>query len=259
MAVITESVIRELIKKEVPKFFKLTKKDILTPSARQYLSEKNIVIETEEMEKKRIEKEEKKDIQEKTQIESKTVEHPTYKYVCHQTGAHFMEKPEYMTQISGNQLVVKNHKRIILRGKIDSFLAKIIFEMNYLKKAEKDVVAKDLREIFNYVKQIQRAEILDEPLASFQFLGMNEAEQRAVSHNPKKHFGVDHLFMIDEETDEIAIRLNLLRTEARELEIKTVEAYYNGRSLEREDVAKAMNRMSSCIYIMMLKAVASKY
>ena len=47
------------------------------------------------------------------------------KYRDYETGALYLEKPEYMTQIEGDMLVVKNHPRIAFRGKLDSLNASV--------------------------------------------------------------------------------------------------------------------------------------
>ena len=42
-------------------------------------------------------------------------------------GEHYSSKPEHMTHLYGNCLVPKNHPRIILRGKLDSLEAAILW------------------------------------------------------------------------------------------------------------------------------------
>ena len=159
----------------------------------------------------------------------------------------------------GNQLVVKNHKRIVLRGKIDLLLANVISQLQQYKKSGQDEVAKDLREILDWVRAIQRAEILEEPIPSLTFMGFDEATQKAMSHDPKRYFGTPHLFGIDENTHEVAVAMNVLRAEARSIELAAVDAFYKPKEVQRPDLLLAFNRLSSCIYLMMLKAVSGKY
>ena len=56
------------------------------------------------------------------------------------------------------------------------------------------------------------------------------------------------------------IKLNEMRALSRELEIKGVEAFVkeNG-TIERRDILLALNRLSSAIYIMMLRGVTGEY
>lgn len=259
MAVITEASIRGQFKGSEEKVYIHQKGDILTPSARQYLSDLGVKVVTE-AEKKQAEAVvktvEKAPEQQAAAVSS---EGPSYAYVCYETGAHFIKKPEHMTQIMGNQLVVKNHKRIVLRGKIDLLLANVISQLQQYKKNGQDDVAKDLREIFDWVKAIQRAEILEEPIPSLTFMGFDEATQKAMSHDPKRYFGTPHLFGIDENTHEVAVAMNVLRAEARSIELAAVDAFYKPKEVQRPDLLLAFNRLSSCIYLMMLKAVSGQY
>jgi ethanolamine utilization cobalamin adenosyltransferase len=51
--------------------------------------------------------------------------------------------------------------------------------------------------------------------------------------------------------------LNTLRSSVREIEIAAVAAFMN--NVEKQDMIQALNRMSSVIYIMMLKEKAGIY
>lgn len=260
MAVITEATLRGSFKNSDEKVYCHQKGDILTPSAKQYLSDLGVKILSEKeqqtaLELKAVQKDDAKTAKEETTVPTG----PSYKYVCYETGAHFIKKPEHMTQIMGNQLVAKNHKRIVLRGQIDLIMAKVIELIQTYKKNGQDEVAKDLREIFEWLRAIQRAEILEEPIPSLTFMGFDEATQKAMSHDPKQYFGVPHLFGIDENTHEVAVALNVLRAEARSIELSAVDAFYRPKEVQRPDLLLAFNRLSSCIYLMMLKAVSGKY
>ena len=68
----------------------------------------------------------------------------------------------------------------------------------------------DLQEVYEFIGQMSRAEILDEDLESILLLGLNEEEIRSMSHNPKKYFGLEHLFNINYKIGEIPVRLNYL-------------------------------------------------
>ncbi len=260
MAVITEATVRSQLGKIKEKQYRHKKGDILTPSARQYLGDQGIKIidETKPMAEEKLESETSKAPLENKASKEATVENP-FKYVCYETGAHFMSKPEYMTQLMGNQLVVKNHKRIVLRGQIDKALANAVWLVQVFKKEGYAQVAKDLREICDWIRLIQRVEILEEPVPKLTFMGLDEATQKAMSHDPMKFFGTPHLFGIDENTNEIAVRLNIFRAEIRQLELSAVDAFYKPKDIERPDLLLTLNRLSSCVYLMMLKAVSGKY
>lgn len=260
MAVITESHVRTLVKKSDDKVFVLKEKEILTPSAKQYLSDAGVKV-----------------ISEKEAQQAKTENHPSepnvvspspevtkpevipFKYTCYETGAQFIEKPEHMTQLMGNQLVIKSHKRIVLRGQIDAMLAAVVKQHQAYLSHNSDALKSDMKELGHWIRTIQRTEILEEPLPALSFMGLDEATQKAMSHDPMKYFGVRHLFGINEDTHDVAVSLNCLRAQARVMELSAVEAFYKPKAVERPDLLMAFNRFSSCIYLMMLKAVTGQY
>ena len=81
----------------------------------------------------------------------------------------------------------------------------------------------------------------------------NSDDIRNISHHPKEYFGCDHIFVNDEMPFTV-IKLNLIRTSVREVEL----AAYNALKNERDDLIKLLNRMSSVIYILMLMAYTGK-
>ena len=130
MPVITEEKLRKLEKDGVLDQLVIEEKDILTPSAREFLNKKRISYD-----RNREKKEEKLEIQKKDDKKLAMEEaKPKRQYRDYVTGAIYDKKPEFMTQIFGDNLVVKNHKRIILRGKFDTLQAETI---KFWKKYEK--------------------------------------------------------------------------------------------------------------------------
>jgi len=171
-----------------------------------------------------------------------------------ESGGYLDEKPEHMTQVYGNLLVNKDHKRIKLRGEVDLLMAEIMkvqIRANELKL--KDLVS-DLQEVFDYIGEMSRSEVLDEPLKTIKILGLNHNEIRERSHNPKKYFGHEHLFNITYEIGEIPILLNSLRALIRKTEIACYEAFkLTDGTVARSDLIKGYNRLSSVMYIIIFK------
>lgn len=251
MGVVTESMLRTELRTKTITHYCVQKTDVITPSARQYLSEKGIeLVIGEKHEAEKIEKVHCEDIKQEPQ-------EPKAKYICESTGGFFSEKPEHMTQLYGNHLVAKDHKRIIFRGKMDTFIAKWIELQIKLGKNEK--LAKDLDEVLNYSRSILISEFMETELKDLKVFGMDDKEIREHSHYPKKYYKVDHLFAIDKTNTDIAIMLNVLRAESREVEIAAVTTFCDGRNVDRSDLLRALNRLSSCIYIMMLKSEGGFY
>ncbi len=58
----------------------------------------------------------------------------------------------------------------------------------------------------------------------------------------------------------VVVALNALRAQSREVEISAYKAFKNDEGEPtRADLALALNRLSSCFYIMMCKYMAGKY
>ncbi len=248
MALITEAIARRNYVKEENSLC-CSRSDRFTPSAREYISDKGIkLIYSEDKIDEKVEVTSKKEVTE-------TVS--TNKYVCKYTGGTIENKPEHMTQLHGNVLVYKFNKVIKLRGRLDSLHATALAvgtQINGNKEFEEDY-----SDICKFMKNILIAEFTNSPLENINLLGFNENELRQRSHNPKKYFGCDHLFGIDNTFDEKTILLNKIRAEVREVEILAVEAYFKDGVVEREDIIKALNRLSSAVYLTMLKAKGGKY
>lgn len=247
--VITEFSIKTYLKSNDSGIFILKKDMILTPSARQFLSEKGIEIIKEGDEVKTQEK-----IIEKA-VEIKEIL-PKFKGI---NGEFYIEKGEYMTHLWKDILVPKNNTRIILRGKIDNLLAEWLMVHKRLNERKNQKLTEDLNEIFDYIKKIMNAEILDNTLNIEGCFKYSLDKIKEISHNPKKYFDTEHLFAIDATYDEIVLEMNRIRTIVRQLELSAVDAYYSQEGLKKAEIILALNRLSSAIYIIMLKGKSGKY
>ena len=158
-------------------------------------------------------------------------------------GGYYEEKPEHMTQLEGNILVPKTHPRIIFRGKLDSLQAQVI-----LLTLEEPGLKEPLGEILEFLRRMLKSEVLGEPFPFGALLGMPEEQLRKVSQLPQKYLGTPHFMPGPEDGGTIA-RLNVLRTQVREAELLAAAAFPTGR----EDVIRGLNRLSSAVYILMLK------
>lgn len=252
MSVLTENELRKIIgkNKDNIKEFNIEKGQIITPSAKSYLSERNIKL-------KYVDKLSQMDNKLKENIED-VIKEKTYKYTT-VFGAKLDEKPEHMTQLYGNLLVFKDHKRIIMRGKVDSLESKILDTQIICQKNSMPKLVKDLQEILDFVRNIMRCEVLEEKLENFTLLGLTPDELREQSHNPKKYFGIGHEFPTY-EMGEVVIAINSLRSTTREVELSAYEAF-KGKygQVEREDLIKALNRLSSVFWIIIYKIRIGKY
>ena len=135
----------------------------------------------------------------------------------------------------------KTHPRIRFRGAIDTLEAELL------------LAGPETGELLDLARKLIRCEVLGEPVGDFSLYGLNEQQQRQRSHFPQDHYGIPH-FMPDYADGEKVLILNRCRTAARAAELAAVAAFTDGEgNLTREDIVKALNRMSSMIYILMLK------
>lgn len=201
--------------------FYLAAGDSLTPSARDYLQQQRIEI---------------------LPAGEAKPEH----YVL-ENGAYFTEKPENYTHLRGNILVPKTHPVIAFRGAMDMLQAELL-----LSQLAAPTVQLELGEILSLARQILSREVMEEPLEEATLCGLTQAQQRKHSHFPQEHYGQPHF--MPEVTDGAAIlQLNRARCAARSAELAFARAFPDGG---RPDIQRALNRMSSMIYILMIRLKA---
>ena len=167
------------------------------------------------------------------------------------SGGYAEEKPEHMTHLNGEVLVPKTHPRIRFRGKMDTLEAELILCQRIPGAPEMA-----LGEILTLARKILRCDVLDEPLIWDTLCGLSEQEQRMRSHMPQDYYGQPH-FMPQASDGSVIAGLNRARCFAREAELAAVEAFSDREgNLIREDIPKALNRMSSMLYLLMIQEKA---
>ncbi len=163
-------------------------------------------------------------------------------------GGYCEEKPEHMTHLDGVTLVPKTHPRILFRGKVDTLEAQLI-----LCRLRVPRFGGELKEILDYTRLLLRCEVLGEPVPERGLLGLTESELRRRSHFPQDFYGQPHFMPESEDGQEIA-HLNLARCAAREAELAAAAAFTDAYGqVSRADLLRAMNRLSSAIYLLMIR------
>ena len=163
------------------------------------------------------------------------------------------EKPEHMTHLNGEYLVPKNHPRILFRGKLDTLEAELI-----LCQLASGQLAKPVGEILALARQLIRCDVLEEPVVSEKLCGLTQTDIRTRSHFPQDYYGQPH-FMPGVEDGAVIARLNRARCAAREAELAAVEAFSDREgNPTREDILRALNRMSSMLYLLMIQEKSKK-
>jgi propanediol utilization protein/ethanolamine utilization cobalamin adenosyltransferase len=237
--VITESFLRKSFLQEIPTTFYLHEGQILTPAAAQFLSERRVQL---------LRGTAAADVS--FGGDSSTA---MQRYVAVADGTTYAVKPEHLTQLTGNQLVPKDHPRIIFRGWLDRFQSEVLLLQQQAIGRGDFSLGRSLGELLDRARAILRAEVVGEVLEPCDFFGFNEAEIRDRSHHPQKYFGLEHL-ELSAGMDSSVLALNRLRTLVRSVELAAVTAFSGACAVERNDIVQALNRLSSVIYVMMLQA-----
>lgn len=164
-------------------------------------------------------------------------------------GGYLEEKPEHMTHLCGDLLVPKTHRRIAFRGAMDTLEAALL-----LGALEMPDQQKELEQLLELARQIVRCDVLDEPLEEKSLCGLTMEELRSHSHRPQDYYGKPH-FMPRVSDGKKVLQLNRLRTQAREAERLAAAAFATeAGNCSRTDLLRGLNRMSSMLYILMLRA-----
>ena len=246
MKVITEAMLRDELKRSEITEYRVPDGMMLSPAAREYLQQRKIKISRESA------SERQKEAAVPAERTPEMAAPLQAKYRDYETGALYLEKPEYMTQIEGDMLVVKNHPRIAFRGKLDSLQALIVLDQAILnEKTGYGKMIADLDDILGVLREIMRCDALNEPLRVEKIIGLTSAELRERSHAPMKFFHVKYMRLPDYKMGIAYALLNQLRTAVREAEVTAVNAFKNGANYERQDILEIFNRLSSAVHIMM--------
>lgn len=164
------------------------------------------------------------------------------------SGGFAEQKPEHMTHLNSDLLVPKTHPRIRFRGKLDTLEAELLLCMAAApeKKAS-------LEEILIHVRALLRREVLEESIPEEPLCGLLPEEIRRRSHFPQDYYGQPH-FMPGPTDGEGILHLNRVRCAAREAELAAAEAFTDrDGNPTRLDLLRAMNRLSSMLYILMIE------
>lgn len=225
---LNETVVRDNIRnRDGKRVFYLAKGDQLTNSARDYLSRERIEI-----------------------LPADQARPERYRLLG---GGYLEEKPEHMTHLNGEILVSKCHPRILFRGKLDTLEAELLL----CQLAAAHLVT-PVGEILALARLLIRCDVLEQPVPEGKLCGLTEAEIRKRSHFPQEYYGQPH-FMPAVSDGEAVIRLNRARCAAREAELAAVSAFSDREgNPDRVDILRALNRMSSMLYLLMIQEKRTK-
>ncbi|MCX7204832.1 MAG: ethanolamine utilization cob(I)yrinic acid a,c-diamide adenosyltransferase EutT [Proteobacteria bacterium] len=162
-------------------------------------------------------------------------------------------KSAAMTHLNADTMVAKNDERIRLRGLLDSTIALAIWaQTEFDPQGRRKALAYMLADIRSWLGNVLRAEVTGEQVSAISMGELNEARIHALSHQPLKELGHDHIVPALEHGASIA-KLNLLRARIRECEVQAADLYMDRDfELVRPDILQALNRLSSAVYVLMI-------
>ena len=218
-----ERAVREgLRNREGKRVFYLAEGDKLTPSARDFLARERIEILPPQLAKPQ-----------RYQLPD---------------GSYLEEKPEYMTHLNREYLVRKDHPRIRFRGAVDSLESELL-----LCGQAAPQWRKELEEALTLARKLIACDVLGEPMQLSTLGGLTPEQLRSHSHFPQEHYGQPH-FMPEFADSAALLQLNRCRCAVRETELAAVAAFCpQDAPPRREDILQALNRLSSLLYILMIK------
>ena len=168
------------------------------------------------------------------------------------SGGIFREKPEHMTHLNGNVLVPKTHPRIAFRGAMDTLEGELLLCQLQAEAG----LRQELGQILEFARSLLRCDVMEEPVKEGTLCGLTEKQLREHSHRPQDYYGQPH-FMPAVTDGACILQLNRARCAARAAELEAVQAFTDREGNPvREDILRAMNRLSSMLYILMIRCKA---
>lgn len=256
--VLSEETLKVKYRKEPFTVFEIEEGTVLTPSAKQFILDKNIEIVIKN--KNNFSNQEKQENSVNFKDEEEINFQDKVKFVG-KNGEYYFEKPEHMTRLEGNILVPKCDRTIMFRAKLEVYLSEVLLLTKELDmQFSNEKLSRDMDSICKFVDAIMVAEALDQILENQILLeGKYIKDIKDIVHNPKNYFKKGHIFEISTKNSILIHKLNRLRCISRELETYGVEYFLGRDGVKRKDLLEAFNVLSSTIYIMMLKAENGEY
>ena len=238
MALLTEERVRQMSNNGTRGPVVVARGDVLTPSARSFLREHRVEV---------------------VYPQGKEEGAPGAARSQTAFGVGLEEKPEHMTHLRGNILVFKDHPRIAFRGMIDLLEGEIALCQQVCVREGVPGLAEELEEVLDFVRRFIRFDVLSEPVGEVKLCGMTPEELRERSHYPEKYYGQGH-FLIHYTDSPAILAVNKVRAVVRQTELAAYRAFRDENGgVARGDIILGLNRLSSLLWIMMIKLKAGKY
>jgi ethanolamine utilization protein EutL len=180
------------------------------------------------------------------------------------TGERFAEKPDHLTHlVDDTSLVPKTHPRIAARGKMDLLQSAVLDAQVAADTDGARALVGELGEILELARALVGAEVTGREVPPPRLFGMGSDELRDATHHTHELYGVPFMYP-DVRQGPVVAKLSLARGIAREAELAVIAAFPPGRGAvtappARADLAHALNRISSALYLLACRYVAGLY
>jgi ethanolamine utilization cobalamin adenosyltransferase len=154
--------------------------------------------------------------------------------------------------------VTKTSPRIEFRGRLDSLNAAVVSLQILGQKEGRPSLVEELEEVRTKIYDIFVCDVTGKPCDELFLWGLNSDELRERSHNPAKYFGLGHI-QFHHTMGALAAGINELRTRAREAEVSACRAFDTEKGIERPDIVKWLNRLSSALYVLIYRYLPEGY
>jgi ethanolamine utilization protein EutL len=180
------------------------------------------------------------------------------------TGEHFAEKPDHLTHLRDDvSLVPKTHPRIAARGKLDLLQSALLDAQVAADTDGAHGLVGELGEVLELARALVGAEVTDREVPPPTLWGMTADAIRDATHHTHQLYGIPFMYP-DVRQGPVVAKLSLARAIAREAEVATLAAFPPASGLAtaapaRPDLAHALNRISSALYLLAVRYVAGLY
>ena len=188
----------------------------------------------------------------------------TGKFRALATGERFASKPDHLTHLRDDEsLVPKTEPRIAARGKLD-LLQSALLDAQVAADAEgARALVGELGELLELARALVGAEVTGRAVPPPVLWGMTGEQIRDATHHTHELYDVPFMYP-DVRQGPVVAKLALARAVAREGEIAVIAAFPPTGGLvtappARADLAEALNRVSSALYLLAVRYVAGVY
>ncbi len=186
------------------------------------------------------------------------------RYQALATGERFAQKPDHLTHLVDDaSLVPKTHPRIVARGKLDLLQSAVLDAQVAADADGARALVGELSEILELARTLVGAEVTGREVAPPRLFGMESDALRDATHHTHELYGVPFMYP-DVRQGPVVAKLALARGIAREAELAVIAAFPPARGAvtappARADLAHALNRISSALYLLSCRYVAGLY